>query len=201
MGIEILRWVAEFKEQWEDKPIEYLDESGRWRKDADPLFSSISAAIQSRGEISVTELQKISQWKLQGKRNDSNIKQNETSMVERQSRIALQALDDMDAIESLTRLSGVGVPLASTVLTVAKPTEYAIIDYRAFRGLAAAKPKIATPEEYAPYAEFLEYFRTYLTKAEAYEYYMNHVREIAEETAFSVREIDMALWAFDKSKA
>ncbi|MFC4550797.1 MULTISPECIES: hypothetical protein [Halorussus] len=201
MGIDFPKWVNEFEEQWEDKPIEYLDESGRWRKDADPLFSSISAAIQSRREISVTELQKISQWKLQGKRNDSNITQNETSEVERRSRVALQVSDDNEAIESLTRLSGVGVPLASTVLTVSRPTEYAIIDYRAFRGLAAAKPEIATPEEYTTYAEFLEHFRTYLTKAETYEYYINHIRELAAERGLSPREIDMALWAFDKAKA
>ena len=83
---------------------------------------------------------------------------------------------------------------------MAKPTEYAIIDYRAFRGLAAAKPEIATPKGYTTYAEFLEHFRTYLTRAEAYEYYMNHVRGIAEERALSVREINMALWAFDKEK-
>lgn len=110
MGIDFPKWVNKFAEQWEDKPIEYVDESGRWEKDADPLFSSISAAIQSREEISVTELQKISQWKLQGKRNDSNIIQNESSEVERQSRIALKASDDLKAIENLTQLSGVGFP-------------------------------------------------------------------------------------------
>lgn len=87
------------------------------------------------------------------------------------------------------------------MLTVAKPTEYAIIDYRAFRGLAAVKPELVTPAEYTTYAEFLEHFRTYLTKAEAYEYYMTHVREIAEEREFSPREIDMALWAYDKAMA
>lgn len=201
MRIDFPKWVNTFEEQWENKPIEYLDESGRWREDADPLFGSISAAIQSRGKISVNELQKISQWKLQGKRNDSNIKQNGLSEVEQRSRDALQTSDDVEAIECLTPLLGVGVPLASTVLTVAKPTEYAIIDYRAFRGLAAAKPEIATPEEYTTYAEFLEHFRTYLRKAETYGYYMNHVREIAEERDLSAREIDMALWAFDKAKA
>lgn len=75
MGIDFPRWVNRFKLQWENNPIEYLDDSGCWNEDADPVFASISAAIQSRGKISVDELQKISQWKLQGKRNDSNIKQ------------------------------------------------------------------------------------------------------------------------------
>lgn len=56
MGIDFPKSVNEFEEQWEDKPIEYLDESDRWKKDIDPLFGSISAAIQSREEISVTEL-------------------------------------------------------------------------------------------------------------------------------------------------
>lgn len=82
-----------------------------------------------------------------------------------------------------------------------RPTEYAIIDYRAFRGLATAKPEITTPEEYTTYAEFLEHFRTYLTKAETYEYYINHIQELVAESGLSPREIDMALWASDKAKA
>ena len=152
-------------------------------------------------EISVEELQKISQWKLQSTRNDSNIAKNTTTAVEQQSHAALQASSDTEAIAALTQLSGVGVPMASTVLTVAEPTQYAIIDYRAFRGLAGVHPQLLDSQHYAASAEFLEHFRTYLTKPEAYAYYMKHVREIAETEDLSAREVDMALWAFDKEKA
>lgn len=55
--------------------------------------------------------------------------------------------------------------------------------------------------QYANYAEFLEHFRTYLKNSESYEFYMNHVREIADTENLSARQVDMALWAFDKEMA
>jgi hypothetical protein len=199
MDIDLQKWLEQFQIKWEDRPIEYLDESGNWQEDSDPLFGSISQAIQSRDfELSVAELQRISQWKLQSSRNNSNIKENSNGAVIQQFQSALTASTDREAIDALTELSGIGVPMASTMLTVAKPSHYAIIDYRAFRGLAGAKPDIVDSQQYADYAEFLEHFRTYLKNPEAYEFYMNHVREIADAEDLSARQVDMALWAFDK---
>lgn len=202
MDDNIRDWVTTFEQEWEEKPIEYKAEDGGWEKDGNPLFGSISTAIASRGyEISVDELLRISRWKLQSERNHHNIKKNDAGEVSRRTREALENSTDKEAIDTLTDLSGVGVPMASTVLTVAKPDEYAIIDYRAFRGLVAAKPRIITPDRYDTYATFLEYFRTYLTNPEAYVYYMDHVRDIADTENLSAREVDMALWAFDKEHA
>ena len=203
MEIELPKWVERFEELWENKPIEYLDTSGAWREDDDPRFGSISNAIQSRGSVSVDELRKISHWKLQGGRNDANIEKNAPAAVEQHTRAAFGATTDTEAIDVLTDLSGIGVPLASTVLTVTDPDTYAIIDYRAFRGLVAANPELVDPEMggYGGYAEFIEHFRNYLTKASAYEYYMTHVRGIATDAGLSTREVDMALWAFDKEMA
>lgn len=202
MEADIQRWVKQFQKDWEDKPVEYLDESGNWKEDSDPLFGSISSAIQARDhELSVEELLRISQWKLQSGRNDSNITKNSSKEVVDQFQIALEASTDSTAIDELIELNGVGVPMASTVLTMAKPSRYAIIDYRAFRGLVGVKPEIVDSQQYSACAEFLEHFRTYLTSSEAYEYYMNHVREIADGEDLSARQVDMALWAFDKEMA
>lgn len=199
MNGDIQQWVMKFREEWEDEPIEYLDESGEWQQDSDPLFGSISTAIQSREyQLTVEELLSISQWKLQSGRNDSNIKENSSETVTQQTQTALEASTNTEAIEALTELSGVGVPVASTILTVAKPSQYAIIDYRAFRGLVGAKPDIIDPTEYSEYAEFLEHFRRYQKSPKSYEYYMNHVREIADTAGLSARQVDMALWAYDK---
>lgn len=202
MDIDLQKWLKKFQREWEDKPIEYLDESENWQEDSDPLFGSISDAIKSRDcELSVAELQRISQWKLQSSRNHSNIQENTDEAVTQQFQSAITAATDREAIDALTELSGIGVPMASTMLTVAKPSHYAIIDYRAFRGLAGAKPEIVDSQQYADYAEFLEHFRTYLKNPEAYEFYMNHVREIADAEDLSARQVDMALWAFDKEMA
>ncbi|WP_302080611.1 hypothetical protein [Salinibaculum rarum] len=202
MNVNFQKWIGKFRDEWEDNPIEYRDESGTWRKDSDPMFASISNALESRDyELSVAELQRISQWKLQSSRNDANVTQNSTEAVTRQFQSALQASTDAEAISTLTELSGIGVPMASTVLTVARPSQYAIIDYRAFRGLAGVKPELINSKQYADYAEFLEHFRTYLKNPDAYEYYMRHVRELAETENLTAREVDMALWAFDKDQA
>lgn len=199
MDTKLQKWLKKFQREWEDKPIGYLDESGNWKEDTDPLFGSISDVIQSRDyELSVAELQRISQWKLQSSRNDSNIKKNSEDAVTQRFRSAINGSTDREAIDILTELSGVGVPMASTMLTVAEPSQYAIIDYRAFRGLAGFKPEIVDSRRYADYAEFLEYFRTYLKNPEAYEFYMDHVREIAAAENLTPRQVDMALWAFDK---
>lgn len=199
MDIDLQKWLKKFQIEWEDKPIEYLDTSGKWQEDSDPLFDSISDAIQLRDyELSVAELQRISQWKLQSSRNHSNIQENSDEAVTQQFQSAITASTDREAIDVLTELSGIGVPMASTMLTVAKPSHYAIIDYRAFRGLAGAKPEIIDSRQYADYAKFLEYFRTYLKNPDAYEFYMNHVRKIADAEDLSARQIDMIFWAFDK---
>jgi endonuclease III len=199
MNGDIQQWVMKFREEWEDEPIEYLDGSGEWQQDSDPLFGSISTAIQSRGyQLTVEELLRISRWKLQSSRNDTNIKKNTSETVTQQTQAALEASTNTEAIEALTELSGVGVPVASTILTVAKPSQYAIIDYRAFRGLVGAKSDIIDSTEYSEYAEFIEHFRRYQKSPESYEYYMNHVREIADTAGLSARQVDMALWAYDK---
>lgn len=130
MTTDIQEWMNRFQEDWKDKPIEYLDQDGNWKQDSDPLFSSISNAIQLRNyELSVDELLRISQWKLQSGRNDSNIKKNSSKEVAQQLQIAQEVSTDTEAIDALTELSGMGVPMASTVLTVSDPSEYAIIDY------------------------------------------------------------------------
>ena len=198
MATNLQRWVQEFQNEWEDKPIEYLDQSGNWKRDSDPLFGSVSNAIKSRNyELTVDELLRISQWKLQSGRNDANITQNSSNEVVDQFQNALDATTDSEAVDELTELSGIGVPMASTVLTVAMPSQYAIVDYRAFRGLAGLKPELFDSQEYSVYSEFLEHFRTYLTRSEAYDYYMTHVREIAADEDLSARE--RSTWLFGRS--
>ena len=202
MGVDVERWLQKFRREWEDKPIDYLDESDEWQQDSDPLFGSISNAIQTKDyQLSVDELERISEWKLQSGRNNKNIRKNTSESVTHQLRAALEAETDSESVETLTELSGVGVPMASTILTVAQPSTYAIIDYRAFRGLGGIKPKLREFSNYEDYAEFLNHFRTYLKNPVAYQYYMNHVRNIAKEEDLSARQVDMALWAFDEEMA
>lgn len=202
MKVDLRKWQAEFEKLWDARPIEYLDRAGEWSHDADPLFGSISEAIQSRDyALTVGELRRISTWKLQSGRNDSNVEENTDEQISRRVRAAIDASSDKKAVDELLELSGVGVPMASTVLTMARPSEFAIIDYRAFRALAAAKSNLFELALYPVSAEFLEHFRTYLSKPDSYVFYMRHIRELADAEGLSPREVDIALWALDKQKA
>jgi hypothetical protein len=81
-----------------------------------------------------------------------------------------------------------------------KPERHAVIDLRALRALPAAKPRLLEQDSYADFAEFLELFRTYGSDPNAYEFYVDHVRDLAERNDLSAREVDMALWEYDRTR-
>lgn len=80
-----------------------------------------------------------------------------------------------------------------------EPANYAVVDYRAFRALGAAEPQLLDPQTYPDYADFMQSFQYYNSEQEAYGFYMDVVRDIAQREGRSTREVNMALWAFNKS--
>lgn len=196
MSFDFSEWIEAYGKVAPDESIEYKDDSGTWREETDYRLGSISSEFQRRGYISREELRKIGKWKAGG-RIDHHIRKNSTSAVEDQSELALQSSGDVGAVEELTKLTGVRVPMASTILTMAKPTEFAIIDYRALRALGAVKTKLLDAQSYTDYSTFMECFRN--PTSEGYVFYMDIVRGIAQHEGLSTREVDMALWAYDKS--
>jgi hypothetical protein len=198
MSFDFSEWIEAYGKVAPEESIEYKDESGTWREETDYRLGSISSEFQRRGYISRDELRKIGKWKAGG-RIDHHIRKNSPSAVEDQSELALQSSSDEGAVEELTKLTGVRVPMASTILTMAKPTDFAIIDYRALRALGVVKPELLDAQSYTDYSTFMECFRN--PTSEGYVFYMDAVREIAQQEGLSTREVDMALWAYDKSMA
>jgi len=196
MSFDFSEWIEAYGKVAPDESIEYKDESGSWREETDYQLGSISSEFQRRGYISREGLRKIGKWKAGG-RIDHHIRTNSTSAVEDQSEIAFQAPSDEEAVEALTELTGVRVPMASTILTMAEPTNFAIIDYRALRALGVVKPGLLDAQSYTDYSTFMECFRN--PTSEGYVFYIDIVREIARQEDLSTRGVDMALWAYDKS--
>jgi endonuclease III len=62
-------------------------------------------------------------------------RENSDEEIRDRTREALNADDLEEKIGALTVLSGVGVPVASSVLATVFPERYAVIDYRALRSL------------------------------------------------------------------
>ena len=198
MQFDFPKWINKYDDVAPDESIEYKDKSGTWKEEKDYHFGSISARFQQRGYIYRDELRKIGKWKA-GNRIDHHLKDNNANFVEQRSSVAFQATGDKKKIEALTELKGVGVPVASTILTMFDPTNHAVIDYRAFRALGAAKPQLLDPQNYSYYVEFMNNFQNYNRNPSAYSTYINEVRKIAQQESILPREVDMALWAFDKS--
>jgi len=200
MPIEFDSLVTRFQKRAEYASVDFKDKEGGWNTESDPCFSSISKVFQDRDHIKKEELREIGRWKVQGRRIDRHLKKNSEEKVEEQSRLAFSSDSDRSQIEALSELKGVRVPVASSILAMWKPKAHAVIDFRALRALPAAKPELLEQESYADFAEFLELFRTYASKSDAYEFYVDHVRDIAEQNELITREVDMALWEYDRSR-
>lgn len=197
MSFDFSKWISKYDAVAPDEKIEYRDSSGNLKEEKDPKLGSISQALQQRGYILREELRQIGRWKAGG-RIDHHLKNNNQTFVERRSKVAFQTSADEDKVNALTELKGVRVPVASTILTMADPTQYAVLDYRAFRALGVALPQLLNPQNYHQYIEFMDSFQDYGTDPSAYSFYMNQVRNIAQQEGITPREVDMALWAFDK---
>lgn len=193
------KWVQEYETSYQGDSIEYRDSSGSWQDDPSPRFTSIAPALQSRGYISRPQLRRIGRWKAQSGRIDRWLKSNSQQEVEIHTAAAFNASKEKTAIEELTELDGVGVPVASAILTMFDPTKYAIIDYRALRALAFIQPQLADPQNYPQYVEFMDHFRSYNSQADAYEFFITEVQQISSNQNLDPREVDMALWSFDES--
>ena len=148
----------------------------------EPRFPHAGDGIRARGYLRRQELDEIAQWK--SPRRAGLVQHNPEHVVEKVTGLAL-ALKDTDpnyAIGLLTVLSGVGMPIASAVLTVADPRNFGIIDIWAWRALSRWQPDRFSWKEASSFSveEFLRYLET--------------VRELAQDSGLSCREVDMALW-------
>jgi hypothetical protein len=94
---------------------------------------------------------------------------------------ALAAADESGRISPLLELHGVGVPTASTLLYVAFPSDYPILDIRALESLGVRARSVYS----------LGFWLAYLEAC----------RELASRNGVSIRTLDKALWQHSKERA
>ena len=82
-----------------------------------------------------------------------------------------------EAIEKLLELHGVGVPIASAILSMKFPDKFAIIDNRVIKRLGKN-----------------EWLKTYLFSPETYEKYLFLLREKIKENGFNLRDYERGLF-------
>lgn len=84
------------------------------------------------------------------------------------------------AIEKLDDLYGVGIPMASAILTMMHPKVYTIIDVRALEALGVVD---------------------WPNTSDFYEAYLRKCRELAKQHGKSLRTLDRALWQWSKDQS
>lgn len=84
-------------------------------------------------------------------------------------------------VEALLRVWGIGLALASAILTVCYPEEFTVLDYRAWEALREAAVE-GLPARYP-------------LKVEEYLQYCRACQWFAVDKSLSLRDLDRALWA------
>ena len=78
----------------------------------------------------------------------------------------------------LCTLRGVGVPVASAILTLIYPEEYGVIDFRVWRQVFSEERSMFSISDYKRY--------------------LHEIHKLAKELAWTVQEVDLAIWGYDK---
>jgi hypothetical protein len=129
----------------------------------------------------------IATWKSQ--RPLRHYESNDDDLVQEVTALAFAVPREHLRLRVLTLLNGVGVPVASTILHFAFPGRYAIMDVRAVTTLTYldlwTRPGPVQPGF------------TGLSVAD-WQVYTHLMRQHARPLGVTLRELDKALWAFDK---
>lgn len=128
------------------------------------------------GEFSRDNLEKIVMWK--SARRVKLIQVNTDSEIQEALSVAVKAGEPRVAIGVLMGLCGVGLPMASAILTAVKPDDYTVIDFRTLEALGV--PDLSPDRNF------------YLLK------YLPECKRLAREACTSLRIIDRALWSWSK---
>ncbi len=166
--------MADFVLQFDSSEIAALAARYGYEQD-DEAFKAGSNIVG--GNYSRDNLKIIVHWK--SPRKIAYIDDNTDIEIARALRFAGDSrTSERSAVDVLDRLHGVGVPIASAILTTMFPEKYTIIDFRALESLGIVKAPTGS----------VHYYLNYLTKC----------RELARKHNVPLRTLDRALWQWSK---
>jgi hypothetical protein len=129
------------------------------------------------GDVSRPNLEAIYRWK--SARRIGLLDNNTDAEIEQALKQAMAAADVKEAVEALITLAGVGVKMASAILTAINPERYTVLDFRALEAL-----NVKTSENVDLYAQYVE-----------------DCRSMAKKYGVTMRDFDRANWQWSKDKA
>jgi len=180
-----------------------IEEDEREYEEKSPLFDIISKKFQKRGYLKGKEFFNICMWKTTRKKK--NYEENSEEQIQKITKKAMNGKKNEKISILVNDLRGVGVAVASAILTVIYPQEFCVIDYRSKQALAWLK----ICGESKPYDEFklnsYDKFLLILTfirssnDIELFYKYLDIIKGIGEKFNLTPRQIEIALWKFDKA--
>ena len=173
-----MRQMPRLKLQFDPKKLS--DYAGSYNANDDEKALKAGQRIAD-GNLTYENLSEIFEWKTKG-RGRSRIERNKDrdKEIEEILRIALTAKYPRTKIAVLTGLDGVGVPVASAILTAIDPENYTIIDYRALEALGTG---------------------TKDRSVNFYLQYLDRCRELATAYKIRLRDFDHALWKWSEEQS
>jgi hypothetical protein len=139
----------------------------------------VGTAARGRGHYTRSEFIEVCAWKTP--RSRPKVAANpEATVIEATAR-AFSTTEEAARISALLALGGVGVPTASTLLYVAFPEDYPILDIRALESLGV-KPRSTYPVPF-------------------WLGYLDACRTLARRSGVDLRTLDKALWQYSKELA
>jgi len=149
--------------------------------DVEKLLYEKGRSWAKKGWLSKDEFLSICLWK--SRRPKSRYNKNSGSKIKSITKRAFVEPDETKKMKLLTRLTGVGVPTASAILSVINPKRYPIIDIRCVESLRELN---------------LITWRSINIKH--WVNYLDVVRNISKTKKKSAREIEKGLFAFNRLK-
>lgn len=129
------------------------------------------------GEYLIENLLPIIDWK--SARRKGLVENSDQGDIADALYLANIAKSERAAVAVLVGLHGVGIPVASAILTAMDQERYTIIDFRALEALDAWKP-----------SQNLDFYLDYL----------RYCRDAAAKFGLSLRDFDRALWMWSKKR-
>ena len=148
------------------------------------LFGELSEKIKLNNELEPDDFFKICEWK--STRTKTLVRTNPREHIQEVTRLAFSSRESL-RVPLLCILNGVRIPTASAILTVWRPKEYTIYDVRIRDAILSVSHHLLTDEA-------VEAARN------SYSSYLDVARKIANELDVSLRDLDKALWTWDKNR-
>jgi hypothetical protein len=168
-----MKRTLDFVLQFNSSEIDAL--AGRYGASQDDSALLAGKRIAS-GDYSRENLKTIVKWK--SPRPAALIEENtENDIVVALRFASARATPEALAVAVLTGLRGVGIPMASAILTAINPERYTVLDFRALESLGIKN----WPDNFAFYVAYLK-----------------ACRELAASHGKSLRTFDRALWQWSK---